>query len=287
MKEFLDMRTLMFVSGIISMLICICMIYVYLRRKTYDGFRQWVLAYVSITTGMILLSLRNILPDFITIIMANACLLVFIMLITHGLTAFAGLRPRTWLYAAAIALYTAVVTVFTYIRPDLNMRIVLFSCITVPFGIGAVVVIYRDIPRILPRRNWFLIANFAANALWFFLRFFWTIYHPVSTGDLITAGPIHDVTMMISMGISILSMAGLIILTAQRVEYEVIKAHDEIKTLKGFLPICANCKKIRDDDGYWSQVEEYISRHADVSFSHGICPECMAKLYPELSQKMK
>ena len=56
----------------------------------------------------------------------------------------------------------------------------------------------------------------------------------------------------------------------------------EIKQLRGFLPICASCKKIRDDNGYWTQVEVYISDHSDTEFSHGICPDCARKLYPEL-----
>lgn len=57
---------------------------------------------------------------------------------------------------------------------------------------------------------------------------------------------------------------------------------DEIKTLQGILPICARCKKIRNDNGYWEQVEEYVHQHANVEFSHSICPECRAELYPEL-----
>ena len=52
-----------------------------------------------------------------------------------------------------------------------------------------------------------------------------------------------------------------------------------IKTLRGFLPICASCKKIRDDSGYWNQLETYLRDHADVEFSHGICPDCAVKLY--------
>ncbi len=46
-------------------------------------------------------------------------------------------------------------------------------------------------------------------------------------------------------------------------------------------PICASCKKIRDDQGYWQQVEVYIRDHSDAEFSHGICPDCMAELYPK------
>jgi PleD family two-component response regulator len=54
-----------------------------------------------------------------------------------------------------------------------------------------------------------------------------------------------------------------------------------VKTLKGLLPICANCKKIRDDEGYWQQVEVYVRDHSEAEFSHGICPDCIKKLYPE------
>jgi len=53
-----------------------------------------------------------------------------------------------------------------------------------------------------------------------------------------------------------------------------------VKQLSGLLPICASCKKIRDDGGYWNQLEQYISDHSDVGFSHGICPECMETQFP-------
>lgn len=56
----------------------------------------------------------------------------------------------------------------------------------------------------------------------------------------------------------------------------------EVKTLSGFLPICASCKKIRDDKGYWSQIESYISKHSSAQFSHSICPECAEKFYADV-----
>lgn len=62
---------------------------------------------------------------------------------------------------------------------------------------------------------------------------------------------------------------------------ELENAMASIKTLGELLPICASCKQIRDDQGYWSQIEEYISQHSATSFSHGICPDCMRRLYPE------
>ena len=64
---------------------------------------------------------------------------------------------------------------------------------------------------------------------------------------------------------------------------ELQEALTRIKTLKGLLPICAACKKVRDDKGYWSQIEVYISEHSEAEFSHGICPDCAKRLYPGFS----
>lgn len=63
---------------------------------------------------------------------------------------------------------------------------------------------------------------------------------------------------------------------------ELELALKEVKTLSGLLPICSGCKKIRQDDGYWQQIEHYIAEHSDAQFSHGLCEECSRELYPEL-----
>lgn len=68
---------------------------------------------------------------------------------------------------------------------------------------------------------------------------------------------------------------------------ELEKALEEIKTLSGFIPICSHCKKVRDDKGYWNQVEQYISKHSEAKFSHAICPDCMRKLYPKQYKKIQ
>jgi hypothetical protein len=66
---------------------------------------------------------------------------------------------------------------------------------------------------------------------------------------------------------------------------ELRDALASIKKLKGLLPICASCKKIRDDKGYWKEMELYIRDHSEAEFSHGLCPDCIAKLYPQFSAK--
>ena len=61
---------------------------------------------------------------------------------------------------------------------------------------------------------------------------------------------------------------------------ELQEALASVKTLTGLLPICAACKKIRDDQGYWNQLEAYLAKHSEITFTHGICPDCVAKVLP-------
>ena len=63
---------------------------------------------------------------------------------------------------------------------------------------------------------------------------------------------------------------------------ELQEALNKVKTLSGLLPICSSCKKVRDDSGYWNQIEVYIRDHSEADFSHSICPDCAKELYPDL-----
>jgi hypothetical protein len=67
----------------------------------------------------------------------------------------------------------------------------------------------------------------------------------------------------------------------RELEARVEEALSRVKILKGLLPICATCKKVRDDRGYWNQIESFIRDHSEADFSHGICPDCISRYYPE------
>jgi hypothetical protein len=66
---------------------------------------------------------------------------------------------------------------------------------------------------------------------------------------------------------------------------ELQHAMDKVKVLRGLLPICSNCKKIRDDQGYWTQLETYIHRHSEAEFTHGLCPNCADSLFQDYIEK--
>jgi hypothetical protein len=88
---------------------------------------------------------------------------------------------------------------------------------------------------------------------------------------------IEMISMLISKGL--LSLYH--IKEQERTLVELQSAFSEIKTLKGIIPICMHCKGIRDDKGYWTQLEKFISEHSDAEFTHGICDKCLEKYYPE------
>jgi GAF domain-containing protein len=78
-----------------------------------------------------------------------------------------------------------------------------------------------------------------------------------------------------------LSRQVMALLELRRVSTRLAEALENVKTLHGLLPICAWCKRIRDDQGYWSQVEAYVHAHTEADFTHGICPDCFEKLRPK------
>lgn len=72
----------------------------------------------------------------------------------------------------------------------------------------------------------------------------------------------------------------------RRISAELADALDNVRTLRGLLPMCSYCKQIRNDKGYWNSVEHYISSHSDASLSHGICPTCLRQHYPDIADEM-
>lgn len=104
---------------------------------------------------------------------------------------------------------------------------------------------------------------------------FESLPRPLENGDVLWTGVLYDVTEWKQRETA---MAKLI--------SKLQKAQEEIRTLRGILPICAKCKKIRDDQGYWDEVDVYITKFTDAQFSHSLCPGCMRREYPEFCDKL-
>ena len=76
------------------------------------------------------------------------------------------------------------------------------------------------------------------------------------------------------------------LLARVRTQIRLKRAFEEIKTLRGIIPICSNCKNVRNDRGYWERVEAYVGKHSEAVFSHSICPKCTKILYPDIYKEM-
>ncbi len=106
----------------------------------------------------------------------------------------------------------------------------------------------------------------------------------------IISSPLRDSDGNIIAGIEVVRDITDRKLAEEKREKLIVKLQDalaHIKALKGLLPICSSCKRIRDDKGSWQQVEEYIRVRSDVEFSHSLCPDCIGKLYPEYYKRRK
>ena len=102
---------------------------------------------------------------------------------------------------------------------------------------------------------------------------------------LVGGSPIYDAEKRVVGSIGILTditREKTIEAERERLIAELRSVLAEVKTLSGLLPICATCKKVRDDQGYWHQIESYISNHSTAEFTHGMCLECAKNMYPEM-----
>ncbi len=129
----------------------------------------------------------------------------------------------------------------------------------------------------MPRRQFVLVVA-AASTVLCILGFF---YSP--PGGIVWMAVTNRVLSLVAIwGTTFLAL--LLKRAAQDKERLILQLQEalaQVKTLRGLLPICSSCKKIRDDRGYWNQLETYIGAHSDAQFTHGICPECAQKLYPD------
>lgn len=287
MSDYFDIRTLSFVSGIIAVTLWGCMFFVATTQKVYPGFMRWTLASLLNGIGLIGLSLRDILPDLLTIVIANLLIIVFFVLVARGLIEFVGGGQKIWLDITPVVIITATFLYFTYYLPNVSARVVIISLLIAFLSGRSAFIIYRQVPLILFGTNRFLLASFIFMGGWFFVRTILTLIFENQILDFMSASVLQGFSIMVVFVSNIMIVTGLIIINAQRLEYDLIKAKNEVKSLTGLLPICSNCKKIRDDTGYWQDVAVYVRDHSEAEFSHGICPECMERLYPEYSNRIR
>lgn len=281
MITFMDMRTILLTSGSITVLLALILLYVYFTSKTYPGFRSWVVSLLLAGLGFCLISARALLPNLLTIMLGNALIYTGLILIIRGLITFSGGKQRDGLDITFLAVFIFSFVYLSEIAPSVKWRIVTFTLMAVPYWLRGVVIAMTQMKKVLPRGNTLLGLALGLSGFQALVQGTLSALYEGPITDLMSASPIQGYSALFQVLTRIMVVVGLIIANSQRLELELAAARDQIKELKGYIPICANCKKIRDDAGYWQQIESYIQAHSEAVFSHGICPSCAVKLYGE------
>lgn len=281
MHNYLDIRTLLFVVSIIGLVICLSFAYVLATRKTYAGFRSWTVSSFASFLGLLLVSLRGVVPDAISIIAGGTLIVGSVVSIAYGLDLFLGKSTRIRQYGLLMILTITGLLHFTYLSSSVNARIMIVSSAIVVIDLWCAFLIGKEVPKLLGVANRFLTAAFIMSAVLNALRFALAAFFDPKIPDLMVASRLHAISLLLMTGVHIFVMLGLLLLNFLRVEQDLKGSLDEIRILQGIIPICSSCKKVRDDRGAWKQIESYIRDHSEAQFSHGICPDCAHRLYPE------
>lgn len=290
MESVLAIRTLYFSGCAILFTISACMVNYLFSRKIFPGFKAWTVGSGLSAVAFLLIGLRNMLPDFISIIVSNTLGITAMFFFYIGFKTFAEEKLNLHLHLSFIVIYSVVLfPIFTYISPNLRVRIVIASIATAGYFLMCGLVHYRQGQRGFINLNIMLVSTLFLLVT---LRIFRAVYYSISSNDitdLMSSGNLSGLFVLILTTLSSSLLICLMQLNSQKLEAENTKLIDslqsalnEIKTLKGIVPICSHCKKIRDDKGYWIQIESYIQKHSEAEFSHGICQECEKKYFPDM-----
>lgn len=270
-----------YANAFIMIVIGLAMVAVYLTRTTYPGFPEWIAAPFVGAAGVVLLALRGSLSLLVTVLLANTLILIGIALVYDGLCVFAGRKRNKWIHVSAALVFFPAMVYLTYVVPSLRMRTAVITITVIIYCASSLDVILRRI-RSQFGTNLLFEIGFSVELIWNVVRTIAIFATGRSAGPATLESTFVIITMLLSITTNLFVLVGLSVLNFQRTERELLTSRSELSTLRGIIPICASCKRIRDDEGYWNAVESYISKHTQAEFSHSICPDCRAKLFPGL-----
>ncbi len=288
------MRLLFIIVMLVIWFLAVTMIFIQSTRKTYPGFGAWTLGHFVMAAGFLLLSLRGIIPDWLSVLGGNTCFPLAIVFYLKGTYRFLNQAPMPlWWYGFPLA--SLIGCAYFHLITDslVNRSLIIALVVAIPNWAVAWLIIRSE--RKDPSLFYPVVsAVMFINGLIILIRAVWILFIP--DFDIMSEAPIQYIYFISVIIFQIACSISFITLNSERMERDLYASElelknsidrlhaalEEVKTLGGLLPICANCKKIRDDSGYWHQLEEYISTHSHAEFSHGTCPECARKLYPEL-----
>jgi|WetSurMetagenome_2_1015567.scaffolds.fasta_scaffold42751_3 hypothetical protein len=287
------MHYLVIAVAAISVLLALTMIFYRAHYQCYPGFGHWTAGMSAIALSNIMHAMRGVIPDAIPIVIGNTIFPFAILWFYQGTRKFLDMTdmPRVWYVLPALTF--AACSVFYFVADEPGQRIIWFAlAVSLPLLFTAVLVLRRwSVERfifypIIAFEMILVSILMLARAVWFLF---------IPEFSFFMDSPFQFYFFMSAMLLQVIIAISFIMLNSERLHKELVSAKEdlkmkiteleqsmsEVKVLSGLLPICASCKRIRDENNNWTQLELYIRARSEAEFSHGICPECAKKLYPE------
>lgn len=250
------------------------------------GFHFWtVAAFLNIVSMAFFLLSFGMRPVFLFCGYCSSFAAVFLM--PYGLKVFSKIQSKK-LFAAILSLAAVVVlALITFLPLPLiqKLAIAIYSAF-IPSFILSLIYLNSKKSKYRGLSKSFLSLSLIFAMLLCAVRivFTWNDTSVYAMGEKIFLK--QWVTIALDNNFTLIYIA-FILLNFARVKQELDESTEELNILEGLLPICSQCKQIRDDQGNWDRLEHYISHRSDVKFSHSICPSCIDKLYPHLKDKLR
>ena len=274
----LDARTTLTAAASLTSVTTVLLVLYRSTRRTYPGFDRWTGASGLVALGFTLLACRGLIPDWLSIVAANTAITTASVVRLWGTREFLGQPPmRRWWWGLP-PLVAAALPVLLYGFDTYRGRTaVVLVAIAAP-ALATAVSFLRAAAgeeRLLQRATAALLLLLVAAMA---LRVAAT---PALPPSLLSSDHAQTAFLLASALLEAAWNVMFLILNGSRLERELRRALDDVKTLSGLLPICSWCKKVRDDQGYWRQIEQFVSERSDARFSHGICPDCRDRVRAE------
>ena len=289
----IEMNTLMLCAYMVTAFLGAAMVFYNLTEKTYAGFRHWALGTAVVSGGYLFFLMRGLIPLWGSILLVNTCFVLGSIMRLDGVERFVRGRALARAYYAAPLIIAAVNGWFYLVRDSIVLRSFFLALMLCLICLRIAHALHRHAPEDSAPLYRITAACFTLLGLELLFRSLLWLLQPEAT--MLDARLYHVAHYLFIILMEIAWAISYLMMNSQRLRRELAQSHDrlrgtvtdlekalsEIKTLRGFLPICSSCKKIRDDRGYWNQIECYIRKHTEAEFSHSICPECVTRLYPD------
>lgn len=290
----LDIKTLL-LSAVLVTVVYGCGLTLYrTHQKTFPGFRLWTASFFILALGYFSLLIRDFIPLFLSVAFGNFFFGLGALLRLDGVHRFARNRPIKKIYYSSLLFYIFFICFFYLVIPDIVFRTSIVGIYSSAIAFGIAYIFINSAP--LSNRRLFYTGAALTSLMAITLLSGPLLFKAPTSNDIFSMGNRYAIFYLVVLTYEISWGFCLILINNQRVEFELKEAERDLRktniqlektikekiTLSGLLPICSNCKKIRDDKGYWNHLEVYIETHSEADFSHSICPECAEELYPDI-----